>query len=63
MSITSVWLFVLTTETNGGPEGYIPQECVHFGFDEMGGLDHEGNPHCSRYIDTLDTPEPRASER
>ena len=23
--------------------------------DEMGGLDEEGNPHCSRYRDTLDT--------
>lgn len=29
---------------DGGTEAYIPQECEHFGFNEMGGLDHEGNP-------------------
>lgn len=37
-------------ETDGGPEAYIPQECEHFGFDEMGGLDHEGNPNCAETV-------------
>ena len=32
-------------------ESYVPQECEHFGFDEFGGLDREGKPHCSRYRD------------
>lgn len=32
-------------------EGYVPQECEFFGFNEMGGLDIEGNEHCSRYED------------
>lgn len=35
-------------------EGYIPQECEHYGFNEMGGLDAEGNHHCSGYRDTED---------
>jgi hypothetical protein len=43
-------------ETDGGPEPYIPQECVHFGSNEMGGLDVEGNPHCSAYKDRLADP-------
>ena len=34
-------------------EGYIPQECEYFGFNEMGGLDAEGNDHCSHYQDSL----------
>lgn len=51
------------TETNDAPKGYIPQECEHFWSDEMGGLDDEGNPNGSGYRDTLDTQEPRASER
>jgi hypothetical protein len=40
-------------ETDDGPEAYIPQECEHFGSNEMGGLDADGNPHCSAYNDTL----------
>lgn len=35
-------------------EGYIPQECEHFGFNEMGGLDEEGNEHCFGYKDSPD---------
>jgi hypothetical protein len=42
-------------ETDGDVERFVPQECEYFGSDEMGGLDDEGNPHCSRYRDTLDT--------
>jgi hypothetical protein len=37
------------------PEGhppYIPQECEHYGFDEFGGLDADGNEHCQYYRDT-----------
>lgn len=41
-------------ETDGGLEEYIPQECEHFGFNEMGGLDDQGNVHCRAYRDTLD---------
>jgi len=33
-------------------EGYIAQECEHFGFNEMGGLDKDGNEHCFRYEDS-----------
>jgi hypothetical protein len=40
--------------TDGEPERYIPQECEHFGFNELGGLDAAGLPHCSSYVDTLD---------
>ena len=32
-------------------EAYLPQECEAFGFNETGGLDAEGNPHCDRYKD------------
>jgi len=39
--------------TDGGPEGYIPQECEFYGCNEMGGLDRDGNEHCFGYIDTL----------
>jgi len=41
--------------TDGGPECYIPQECEFYGDNELGGLDADGQPHCSRYRDTLDT--------
>ena len=30
---------------------YLPQECEFFGFNEMGGLDAEGKPHCDQYVD------------
>ena len=39
-------------------EGYIPGECLHYGFNEEGGLmpDPEGGPywvnHCHGYIDS-----------
>lgn len=33
---------------------YLPQECEYYGCNEDGGLDKEGNPHCSRYIDRED---------
>ena len=32
-------------------EGYVPQECEHYGSNEMGGLDAEGEPHCDSYRD------------
>lgn len=32
-------------------EIYIPQECEHYGFNETGGLDQDGRPHCDRYED------------
>lgn len=35
-------------------EAYVPQECEAFGFNEMGGLDDNGNDHCRGYRDTLD---------
>lgn len=41
------------TEPDGGPEGYIPQECEHFEFDEIGGLDDEGNPHFDEWARCL----------
>ena len=28
---------------------YLPQECEHFGSNEMGGRDLEGNYHCDQY--------------
>jgi hypothetical protein len=34
-------------------EGYIPEECERFGSNETGGLDADGNEHCSKYIDSL----------
>lgn len=43
-------------ETDDGRELYIPQECEHFGSNEMSGLDSEGNAHCSGYRDTLADP-------
>ena len=45
---------VTKTETDGGPEYYIPQECEFYGSNEDGGKDAEGNPHCDRYQDSLD---------
>lgn len=38
---------------NGELEGYIPQECEFYGCNEEGGLDAEGNDHCSQYRDSL----------
>ena len=32
-------------------EAYLPEECEHYGFNEMGGLDTEGRTHCHRYLD------------
>ena len=40
--------------TDGGREGYIPEECEFYGFNENGGLDLDGNEHCRGYRDTLD---------
>ena len=34
-------------------ETYLPQECEHFGMNEMGGLDAEGNDHCHGYRDSM----------
>ena len=31
----------------------IPCECEFYGCNEMGGLDAEGRPHCSRYLDSM----------
>jgi len=39
---------------NATKEGYIAQECEHFGFNEMSGLDADGEYHCGSYRDTLD---------
>ena len=33
-------------------EGYLPEECEFYGFNETGGLDQDGNPHCDRYRDS-----------
>ena len=30
-------------------EPYIPEECEFYGFNETGGLDAEGRPHCEYY--------------
>lgn len=38
-------------------EMYVPQECEHYGFNELGGLMPEGRqwvPHCSEYIDEME---------
>jgi hypothetical protein len=32
-------------------EAYGPQECEEFGFNETGGLDADGKPHCGNYVD------------
>jgi len=41
---------------------HLPQECEFFGFDENGGLDEHGEPHCERYVDAEDPdPDVRAS--
>ena len=39
-------------------EVYIPQECEHYGSNEMGGLDNEGRAHCDRYEDDAGATEP-----
>ena len=39
---------------DAGPEGYLPQECEHYGFNEMGGCDAEGNVHCFGYKDSME---------
>lgn len=36
-------------------EGYIPQECEYYGFNETGGLDADGKPHCDHYLDKMTT--------
>lgn len=36
------------------PQGYppyVPQECEHFGHNEDGGYDADGNDHCHGYED------------
>ena len=43
-------------------ESYIPQECCHYGNNEVGGLKYnelteEWEEHCLRYIDLLNTEE------
>jgi len=35
-------------------EGYVPEECEHFGFNETGGLDRNDVVHCSGYLDRGD---------
>lgn len=35
------------------PEPYIPQECEFYGFNETGGLDAAGQPHCGGYVDSM----------
>ncbi len=38
-------------------EAYIPDECCHYGFNEDGGLDAEGNVHCFGYRDEREASE------
>ena len=38
----------------GTHEWYVPQECEYYGCNEEGGLDEDGNDHCSGYKDSLD---------
>jgi len=33
-------------------ELYLPQECEHFGANENGGLDGQGESHCHQYVDS-----------
>lgn len=33
-------------------EPYVPQECEHYGFNEDGGMDDQGNFHCGQYEDS-----------
>ena len=40
-------------ETEAGDEIYFPQECEHYGANEDGGKDANGNPHCNSYEDSL----------
>lgn len=35
-------------------EAYLPEECEYFGFNEMGGLNTDGNDHCHRYVDSME---------
>ncbi len=35
-------------------ESYIAQECEFYGFNETGGLDNVGEPHCFNYRDKDD---------
>ncbi len=39
---------------NDTGELYLPQECEFYGCNEDGGLDAEGNEHCSGYRDSLE---------
>lgn len=38
----------------GYPEYYLPQECEFYGWNEAGGLDADGHPHCFQYEDDPD---------
>ena len=40
-------------------EPYLPQECEVFGFNELGGLDADGEPHCFGYVDSLYIEQPK----
>ena len=41
------------SETDGGQEYYIPQECEYYGCNEDGGFGPQGEAHCNHYLDTL----------
>ena len=34
-------------------EVYVPDECLFYGFNEMGGKDEEGKEHCWKYRDSM----------
>lgn len=36
---------------------YLQGECEFFGWNESGGFDENGNPHCMRYVDADDPEE------
>lgn len=40
-------------------EYYFPEECEYYGFNETGGLDAKGRPHCDQYQDRGVRPKPR----
>jgi len=44
---------------NDNHEAYLPEECEHYGFNEMGGRmptpDGSWINHCHRYRDTMET--------
>lgn len=44
-----IWNEIKAIEPDYPP--YVPQECEHFGFNEYGGLDRDGNRHCFSYKD------------